>query len=360
MATFYSNNYGGRYLKLTVWQDGGFAYWQLDSIGGSVNYYTIYNLSIKLNGVDAYSPGTVDWSTKQFPAAKGTTWGKIWIGNGASTINIPVSFVCCVYYNQANEYGGVFTMERYVWAPSLSNISITNVKDTSFSAGFSLLNANGDTPGRYWTDLSLNSDMSPVLQPINAHSATFTNLDPNRTYYVRGNATNGGGTTYTDTKSIKTEFYIPTQPGAPILSYTGTEPILSSHLIASWTASKGGSKPVAGYRLMLYKNNVQIKQIITENTEITYDFGTFESLNCEVGDTIKLSILSYSVDWQGEKFYSGTLYEQVYSTNAITIVSDKFIYVSQNGGVFDKKKTYISIDGNDFIEIKKEKFRTIN
>ena len=111
---------------------------------------------------------------------------------------------------------------------------------------------------------------------------------------------------------------------------------------------------------MLYKNNVQIKQIITENTEITYDFGTFESLNCEVGDTIKLSILSYSVDWQGEKFYSGTLYEQVYSTNAITIVSDKFIYVSQNGGVFDKKKTYISIDGNDFIEIKKEKFRTIN
>ena len=46
MASFYSNNYKGRQLRLDVWQDGGDCKWTLYSSGGAVPFYTIYNLFI--------------------------------------------------------------------------------------------------------------------------------------------------------------------------------------------------------------------------------------------------------------------------------------------------------------------------
>ena len=77
MATFRSNSYDGRQLRLEVWQDGGYLKWTLYSEGGSSNYYTIYNLSISIAGTNVYSLGTVYWNTKKFPAAKVITVGSV-------------------------------------------------------------------------------------------------------------------------------------------------------------------------------------------------------------------------------------------------------------------------------------------
>ena len=44
---------------------------------------------------------------------------------------------------------------------------------------------------------------------------------------------------------------------------------------------------------------------------------------------------------------------------SVTIVSDKFIYVSEQGGDFIKHKMYISVNGGTFKELKKEKFKVI-
>lgn len=84
MATFYSNNYKGRQLRLEVWQDGGYLKWTLYSEGGADKYYSIYNLSISIAGTNVYSPGTVEWSSMVFPAAKGSTGGSVWVGHSAS------------------------------------------------------------------------------------------------------------------------------------------------------------------------------------------------------------------------------------------------------------------------------------
>lgn len=359
MASFYSNSHEGRQLRLDVWQDGGYCKWTLYSSGGSVAYYSIYNLYISINGTVVYNPGTVGWSTKVFPAATGSTGGSVWIGNGANAQTIYVSFVGAVYYNRDTQNGGNFTMGQYIYKPSLSNISVGNVFDVSADVSFYVTNNNGQAPYSPYIDLSL-SDFGSVIQSSASRSTKFTGLDPNRTYYVRGNDANDAGRAYTNVASFTTAYYNPGAPGKPVLSYDQTEPIPKAKLTASWLAASTGSTAVAGYRIRLYKNGTEVAMIDTENTGISYTFNSFESYGFEPGDVAQVGIYSYSKDWAGNKHFNGggSSSAQVYS-NTLTIISDKFIYASVNGGAFDKYKMYVSQDGGSFVEVKKEKFKVI-
>lgn len=359
MASFYSNSHEGRQLRLDVWQDGGYCKWTLYSSGGSVAYYSIYNLYISINGTVVYNPGTVGWSTKVFPAATGSTGGSVWIGNGANAQTIYVSFVGAVYYNRSTQNGGDFTMGQYIYKPSLSNISVGNVFDVSADVSFYVTNNNGQAPYSPYIDLSL-SDFGSVIQSSASRSTKFTGLDPNRTYYVRGNDANDAGRAYTNVASFTTAYYNPGAPGKPVLSYDQTEPIPKAKLTASWLAASTGSTAVAGYRIKLYKNGTIVTMIDTENTGISYTFDSFESYGFVPGDVAQVGIYSYSKDWAGNKHFNGggSGSAQVYS-NTLTIISDKFIYASVNGGAFDKYKMYVSQDGGSFVEVKKEKFKVI-
>lgn len=359
MATFYSNSHEGRQLRLDVWQDGGYCNWALYSSGGSVKYYTIYNLYISINGTVVYNPGTVNWDSYAFPAATGSTSGSVWIGNGASAKTIYVSFVGAVFYNKTTQNGGNFTMGQYIYKPSLSNISVGNVFDVSADVSFYVTNNNGQAPYSPYIDLSL-SDFGSVIQSSASRSTKFTGLDPNRTYYVRGNDANDAGRAYTNVASFTTAYYNPGAPGKPVLSYDQTEPIPKAKLTASWLAASTGSTAVAGYRIRLYKNGTIVTMIDTENTGISYTFDSFESYGFVPGDVAQVGIYSYSKDWAGNKHFNGggSGSAQVYS-NTLTIISDKFIYASVNGGAFDKYKMYVSQDGGSFVEVKKEKFKVI-
>lgn len=359
MATFYSNSHEGRQLRLDVWQDGGYCNWALYSSGGSVKYYTIYNLYISINDTVVYNPGTVNWDSYAFPAATGSTSGSVWIGNGASAKTIYVSFVGAVFYNRTTQNGGNFTMGQYIYKPSLSNISVGNVFDVSADVSFYVTNNNGQAPYSPYIDLSL-SDFGSVIQSSASRSTKFTGLDPNRTYYVRGNDANDAGRAYTNVASFTTAYYNPGAPGKPVLSYDQTEPIPKAKLTASWLAASTGSTAVAGYRIRLYKNGTEVAMIDTENTGISYTFDSFESYGFVPGDVAQVGIYSYSKDWAGNKHFNGggSGSAQVYS-NTLTIISDKFIYASVNGGAFDKYKMYVSQDGGSFVEVKKEKFKVI-
>lgn len=359
MASFYSNSHEGRQLRLDVWQDGGNCRWTLYSSGGSVDYYTVYNLYISINGTVVYNPGTVSWSTKRFPAATGSTSGSVWIGNGADAKTIYVSFIGAVYYDRNTQNGGNFTMGQYIYKPSLNNISISSVDDTSAYVSFSIANNNGQTPYSPYIDLSL-TDFGSVVKSSASREATFTGLDANRTYYARGNDANDAGRSYTNVASFTTSYTNPGAPGKPVLSYDQTEPIPKAKLTASWLAASPGSTPIAGYRIRLYKNGTEITMIDTENASVSYTFNSFESYGFEPGDVVQVGIYSYSKDWAGTKHFNGggSNGSQVYS-NTLTIISDKFIYVSVNGGAFDKYKMYVSQDGGSFVEVKKEKFKVI-
>lgn len=358
MATFYSNNYGGRQLRLEVWQDGGYLKWALYSEGGSTDFYTIYNLSISIAGQNVYSPGTVGWSSKVFPAAKGSTGGSVWVGHSASYREFYVSFIGAVYYNRSTQNGGNVGMGATISTPSLSGLSISSVSDTSAYISFNINSANNGNVSDSYIDLSL-SNFGSVVKSIGSRAGTFTGLEPNRTYYARGNAANEAGRSYTGVSSFTTGF---TNPGAPSnlkIAYNKNEPIPTAAYTFSWDAGSAGSKPIAGYRFRLYKNNTEI---LMEDTESTATSKTINGAdyNFAVGDVIKFGLYSYSKDWAGNKHFNGggSGSGQVVS-GTITIVSDKYIYVSVNGGTFDKKKMYVSVNGGAFVEVKKEKFKTI-
>lgn len=358
MATFYSNNYGGRQLRLDVWQDGGYLKWTLYSEGGSSDFYTIYNLSISIAGQNVYSPGTVGWSSKVFPAAKGSTGGSVWVGHSASYREFYVSFIGAVYYNRSTQNGGNVGMGATISTPSLSGLSISSVSDTSAYISFNINSANNGNVSDSYIDLSL-SNFGSVVKSIGSRAGTFTGLEPNRTYYARGNAANEAGRSYTGVSSFTTGF---TNPGAPSnlkIAYNKNEPIPTAAYTFSWDAGSAGSKPIAGYRFRLYKNNTEI---LMEDTESTATSKTINGAdyNFAVGDVIKFGLYSYSKDWAGNKHFNGggSGSGQVVS-GTITIVSDKYIYVSVNGGTFDKKKMYVSVNGGAFVEVKKEKFKTI-
>lgn len=360
MASFYSNSYDGRQLRLDVWQEGGYAKWKLYSSGGNADSYTICNLSISINGTSVYAPGTVIWSTYKFPAATGSKSGSVWIGNGASSKTIYVSFIGAVYYNRSTQNGGNFTMSAYIRKPTLSAISLSNISDKSVYASFNVTNVNGENPDSPYIDVS-ETNFGSAVATINARGGTLSGLTPNKTYYVRGNDANSAGRSYTAVKSFKTSFVNPGSPGKPTLSYNQTEPIPRSNITASWTKASNGSTAVSGYRIRLWKNDVEVDNIDTESANTSYTFNkTLEEYGFIPGDKVKVGIYSYSKDWEGNKFFNGggTTASQVFS-DSLTVVSDKYIYASINGSSFNKYKMYISILGAPFSEVKKEKFKVI-
>lgn len=360
MATFKSNSYDGRQLRLEVWQDGGYLKWTLYSEGGSSTYYTIYNLSISIAGTNVYSPGTVGWTSKKFPAAKGSTSGSVWVGHSASYREFYVSFIGAVYYNRSTQNGGNVGMSATISKPSLSGLSVSNVSDKSAYLSFNINNTNNGTISDSRIDLSL-TNFGTVVKTINSKAGTISGLDPNRTYYARGSAANQAGRSYTSVKSFKTTFVDPGAPGKPSLTYNQPEPIPRAKLTASWSAASAGSTAVAGYRVRLYKNNAEVAMIDTDSTNTSYTFPkTLEEYGFQPGDMAKVGIYSYAKDWNDGYHFNGegSGSSQVYSNN-LTIVSDKYIWVSINGQSFNKHKMYVSINGGSFQEVRKEKFKVI-
>ena len=82
-TTFTSNTYDGRYLRLSITEstnaktNKSTLSWTLTSAGGSVNYYSIGETTITINGTQVYHKAQTAWDDKVFPAAKGSTSGTI-------------------------------------------------------------------------------------------------------------------------------------------------------------------------------------------------------------------------------------------------------------------------------------------
>lgn len=360
MASFYSNSYDGRQLSLDVWQEGGYAKWKLSSYGGNSAYYTIYNTKITINGTVVYNPGTVAWNSRNFPAAKGSTEGSVWVGHSASGRNISVSFIGEVYYNRTTDHGGNVWFNATISVPTLSAISTSSISDSSVYASFSVTSANNGNIADYYMDIFTDSTCTNKVETISSNKGTFTGLNANRTYYIRGNSSNEAGRAYTAVKSITTTFTDPSAPSNLRIECSNPEPIIAADYTFKWNAAGAGSTAVAGYRLRIYKNDVELESIDTESTSTQYTINA-AAKGFTVGDRLKFGLYSYSKDWAGNKHFNGggSGSAQVISS-AVTMVSDKFIYLSENGGTFTKYKVYISVNGGSFTEIKKEKLKIIS
>lgn len=121
MASVQTSSYDGRYLKLTVYEESysianntSTVRWTLESIGGSVNYYTIYNWGVWVNGQQIYGTQTTNWNSYNFPAKTGSATGTITVAHNAdgSAGNVGFQLNGCVYYNRSNSYTGSISLTK--------------------------------------------------------------------------------------------------------------------------------------------------------------------------------------------------------------------------------------------------------
>jgi len=140
MATYTSNNYEGRTLKLEITEtintvaNKSTLKWTLTSAGGSSNYYTIGATTVIINGTTVYSKDQTEWDSRVFPAAKGSVSGSIDVGhNNDGTKSVTVVFKTRVYQYDPVDYGGTMSLTKIDRsAPSVSvtasNITAHGVK----------------------------------------------------------------------------------------------------------------------------------------------------------------------------------------------------------------------------------------
>lgn len=148
MASVQTSSYDGRYLKLTVIEESysilnntSTIRWTLESIGGSSNYYSIYQWGVTINGQIIYATQNTEWSTQKFPAKKGSSTGTIIIQHNPDGTAPDVEFTLkgSVYYNRNNSYSGSISLTPLHTPPTVTiqsiselNSSLTGVSDDTF------------------------------------------------------------------------------------------------------------------------------------------------------------------------------------------------------------------------------------
>lgn len=188
MATWVSNTYDGRYLQLTITESidakGNYSTlnWTLQSIGGAVNYYSIAPTKITINGTVVYDKGATSWSSKVFPAAKGSTSGSLTVYHSSDgKKSISVGFSTRVYISAAAEYGGTMALTNIDRsAPSIS-ISVSDITANSVK-----LSASASTTCDIW-DYTTNNWGSYKQYSTSAgtsNSITITGLSPDTSYTI--------------------------------------------------------------------------------------------------------------------------------------------------------------------------------
>ena len=192
MASVQSDSYDGRYLKLTVVEESysianntSTVRWTLESIGGNVNYYSIYNCSVVVNGQTVYNSGNTGWSTYRFPAAKGSTSGTITVGHRADGSADAVGFTLHgrVYYNGDNNRSGSCPLTKIPRYTTVSQ-SIRDTGDNYFMMNWTT------TDRRDWTQYSLNGGAwtdagDTVASDGKSGYYRINGLTPNTSYTIK-------------------------------------------------------------------------------------------------------------------------------------------------------------------------------
>lgn len=114
-----SSPYENRYLCLSCYQTQDIATnkskidWVLESKGGNVNYYSTGPTTVTIAGQQVYHKGRTNWNTKEFPAAKGSVSGTIYVEHDSvGDKSIDVSFTTAIYVGATSTYSGTWHLDN--------------------------------------------------------------------------------------------------------------------------------------------------------------------------------------------------------------------------------------------------------
>lgn len=189
MAVFTSKSYEGRYLQLTITESVNVVEntstltWVLQSLGGSVNYYTTGPTTVTINGTQVYYKACTAWSTSQFPAAKGSTSGTITVAhdsNGSKSIS--VGFSTAIYTSTVTEHGGTMVLSNIDRAAPSVSVNVSSITANSIKITVS----SSATANKWWYSLNGGSSWVAFNSSSGASKeTTVTGLSPNTSYTVQ-------------------------------------------------------------------------------------------------------------------------------------------------------------------------------
>ena len=189
MAVFTSKSYEGRYLQLTITESVNVVEntstltWLLQSLGGSVNYYTTGPTTVTINGTQVYYKARTAWSTSQFPAAKGSTSGTITVAhdsNGSKSIS--VGFSTAIYTSTVTEHGGTMVLSNIDRAAPSVSVNVSSITANSIKITVS----SSATANKWWYSLNGGSSWVAFNSSSGASKeTTVTGLSPNTSYTVQ-------------------------------------------------------------------------------------------------------------------------------------------------------------------------------
>lgn len=209
--TLNSQSYNGRYMYLSLTQIKDIASntskvnWTLTVTGGSSNYYSTGATTVKINNVTVYEKARVEYSQKEFPAAKGSISGSLTVTHDSEgKLTIPVSITTAIYYGALETKSGSWALDsnprqaKLVTAPNFTDeqnptITYTNPAGNSVDKLQICITLEGNKDDISYRDISKTST-----------SYTFNLTDAERTILRKA-------TTGSNSRTVK--FYLKTVIG---------------------------------------------------------------------------------------------------------------------------------------------------
>ena len=123
-----SSGYGGRYMKLECTQTPNVAgnysdiSWTLTVLGGSSNYYSTGPTEVLIGGTQVYQCGRVSYTSKSFPAAKGSTGGtlRVYHNDADGKKTVEVRLTTAIYTSDEITASGNWELEPIARASEIS------------------------------------------------------------------------------------------------------------------------------------------------------------------------------------------------------------------------------------------------
>lgn len=195
--TYTSSKYDGRYLQLYITESTDAASnsstltWTLTSAGGAVDYYTIDETTVSINGTTVYHKGRTYWNSYEFPAAKGSKSGTIKITHNAdgTKSNVYVSFKTRVYVYGSQEFANAYiTLSNIAtYTLSLSAGTGSNITVNRTASGYAGTGNLSSGARLYYND-KLKITFTPSTNyAISTHTVNGSTFSSGNTYTVTGN-----------------------------------------------------------------------------------------------------------------------------------------------------------------------------
>lgn len=219
-----SPSYDGRYMTLSCSQskdvetNKSTITWTLTSTGGKDKHYSTGPTTVKINGTEVYYCDRKDWTTKTFPAAKGSKSGTITVDHDQyGNASIKVSLKTAIYVGASTEKSGTWALDSIPRASQPSCITWPSTTDDVGNIG--------DTIAIHMNRVS-SSFTHTVRYSWHTKTGTIaTNVTNNCMWKIPTDfaeniptATSGWGTIYVDTyngstkigtKSVKFTVHVP-------------------------------------------------------------------------------------------------------------------------------------------------------